>query len=704
MKRRFATILLGSISFVVLSAPVWAASGSIEEVVVTASKRPEEVKAVPMAITVLGQDTLDRLNARSFEDFANNVPGLSLTEADATHPVLILRGINAGGDGSTVGTYLDETPYGSSSALANGVDTAPNLDTFDMQRIEVLRGPQGTLYGASTMGGLLKFVTNAPDPSGFDDAIEATGIDMDHGGTGGSIRGMVNVPLSDDLAVRIVGFDQRTPGYIDDTFRNKKNTNSLDSTGGRASVLYRPTDKLSIRLNVLTQNLDAGGNNAEDVIVVGNKIVPKYGDYIEQRTISEGGATRYYVYNATINWDLDWATLTSATSFDLLHDHQFTDATGVYGADVQGFLHQKKLTQELRLASDPGDGPFDWLAGFYYTHEIGTLHQDIVSVPHGTVYGSLQLDSRYVETAGFTNLTYHFTPSFNVSLGGRYAHNSQAANEFGLASAGGSSSGNVFTWSGAAHWDVSDQTALYARVAKGYRPGGPNALPPIVPPDVPASYGPDSLINYEAGVKSDLLDGALSLDADVFYITWNNIQLLTVVDHFAVSNNGGKAKSQGFEGHADWRATDNLTLSFTGAYTDAKLTSDTDPLLVGGRSGDPLPWSPKWSSTLDGDYNFDPIGEWTPYIGASWHYVGDRHSDFSPGTPTQVVLSSYNAIDARVGVEWNKWTIELYGKNLTDAKGVTSFASSGTSAASGLAATAAIMAPREFGIVLRGKI
>ncbi len=319
MKRRFTTILLGSISFLALTAPVWAANDSIEEVVVTASKRTEAVKDVPMAVTVLGQDQLDRLNARSYEDFIKNVPGMSLTEASPTHPQLILRGINAGGVGSTVGTYLDETPYGSSSSLANGTDTAPNLDTFDMQRVEVLRGPQGTLYGASTMGGLLKFVTNAPDPSGFAAQVEAGGTDVDHGGSGGFARAMVNVPISDEFAVRLVGYDSHDGGWVDDPGRGVKNTNGVTNYGGRVEALFKPTDKFSVRLNLLSEKVDAGNNNVEDVVVTGNSFHPLVGDYQELRTTNEPSRARYMIYNATIDWDLDWASLTSVTSFDLLH-------------------------------------------------------------------------------------------------------------------------------------------------------------------------------------------------------------------------------------------------------------------------------------------------------------------------------------------------------------------------------------------------
>jgi iron complex outermembrane receptor protein len=232
-----ATALLAGTSLIPLAASAQTNNSSVETVIVTAEKRSEEVKNVPLSLTVLGQDQLNLLNSRSFEDYVNDVPGLSLSEDSPTHAELILRGISAGGDGATVETYLDETPYGSSNALANAIDTAPNLDTYDMQRVEVLRGPQGTLYGANALGGILKFVSNAPDASGFADSFELGAMDMDHGGDDGSVRGMVNVPITDDLAVRAVGFYDRTPGYIDDPALGASHTNDVLSEGGRASVL-----------------------------------------------------------------------------------------------------------------------------------------------------------------------------------------------------------------------------------------------------------------------------------------------------------------------------------------------------------------------------------------------------------------------------------------------------------------------------------
>jgi len=701
MTRRITTVLLGTISLLALAAPAWADSGSIEEVVVTASKRAAALKDVPMAVTVVGQDDLDRLNARSYEDFINNVPGMSLTEASPTHPQLILRGINAGGVGSTVGTYVDETPYGSSSGLANGSITAPNLDTFDIQRVEVLRGPQGTLYGASTLGGLLKFVTNAPDPSGFAAQVEAGGTEVDHGGSGGFARAMVNVPVSDDFAVRLVGYDSHDGGWVDDPGRGVKNTNGVTNYGGRVEVLYQPTDKLSVRLNLLSQKIDAGNNNVEDVVVTGNSFHPLVGNYQELRTTNEPSRARYMVYNATINWDFDWASLTSATSYGTLRDQVFQDGTGILGVDIDGRLGVQKFTQELRLASEPNSNGLEWLVGGYYTQEKASLVQNLVFALNTPSIGFLELDSHYAETAAFGDVTYHFTPAFDLSFGGRYAENRQRASESGLGVAGGRSSGDVFTWSTAAHYALDEQVSLYARVAKGYRPGGPNALPIGNPAGVPTSYNADSLINYEAGVKGDFFDGQVSLDADVFYIDWSNIQLLTVINNTGINGNGGSARSEGVEWNVDWRPIDNLSIGWNGAYTDAKLTEDTDPI-VGGKSGDSLPWAPKWTTSINADYRFDSGSAWTPYIGGSWRYIGERNSDFQAGG-RPLRLDSYNELDARIGLDWQQWELELYGKNLNNAKGVTAFAASGSSAASANAATVALIAPREVGVVLRAK-
>lgn len=713
MANRTWGLLLASASLLALTAPALADTASIETVVVTASKRAEAIKDVPMAVTAISGDELSKLHATNFADFIDHVPGMTFVASDPGHTQLILRGVNAGGVGSTVGTYLDETPYGSSSALANGVITTPNLDTFDIQRVEVLRGPQGTLYGASTLGGLLKFVTNAPDPTGFAAAAELGGNAVDQGGTGWDAKAMVNVPLSDNAAIRATGYVTRDAGFIDDPVLAEKNVNDVKSQGGRVSMLWELSKVFSIRATALFQDMKSDASFSQDMVpdpvTGGLTFKPLFGPLEQGRLADEYSAVRYRLYNATADYDLGWAALTSATSYGTFNDHLLGDDTNIFGLFVPQMLGQKKFTEEARLASPTGRA-FEWLAGIYYTNESAELRQNLTVTPDSPPIAFVQLDSRYVETAGFVNATYHFSPAFDLSVGGRLSHDSQSAFEFGLASANGASDENVFTWSVAPLWHVTDNVTAYARIAKGWRPGGPNALPPKTK-GVPPTYGADSLIDYELGVKSAFLDGRLSLDADVFHIDWSNIQLLTVIDNFGVNGNGGTAQSDGFEWNANWIPVDNLNLALSGAYTDARLTSDTGPL-VGGVKGAGLPYSPKWSTFFDADYTFASIGAFKPFVGLSWQYIGERESGYDPSHGGQRMLPSYSTIDLRAGVDYDRWSLALYGKNLGDERGITDVGATGSFAAAQAAGvpfqhtvpTAAFIQPRTVGLTLTGKL
>lgn len=710
MTRRITTALLGTISVLAVCAPAWADTGSIETVVVTAEKRSEEAKNVPMSLTVIGEDQLNNLNLRDLQGLVAQTPGLTVSGADPAHPILGLRGIEPGASGSTVSTYLDETPFGSQSGYANANSSAANLDTFDMARIEVLRGPQGTLYGAGAEGGLLKFVTNAPDFGGFDDALEISGTDLNHGGAGYSFRGMVNVALTDDLALRVVGFDSHTPGYIDDPALDRQHVNDSTNFGGRASLLWEPTSKLSIRVNVAQQQLDEDGDSNEDVVVTpDHKIKPKYGDYVQQRSFETPQGVRYYLYNTTINWDLDFATLTSSTSYTDLHQFNNQDGSFYGEGDVLQQIHQGRLLQELRLASDPGRGPLDWMIGYYFANEHDTLHDGILLPGYrGTLVETEDLPSKYIENAVFANGTYHVTSNFELGAGVRYSHNNQSdAVILGVPPdftpdllESGTAAHNIVTWSGDARYHLDDNSMLYARVASGWQPGGPNPVPFGVTGSF-SKFLPESLINYELGIKSTLPDENLSFDADVYAIEWSHIQLLESSPIGNVVGNGHGANSKGIEANITWLPVDRLTLNLNGAFNDATLSANTPPS-VGGLKGDPLPDSPRWSGALNADYTFMPTGGFTPFVGATWHYVGIRGWGFSAGLP-EGRLPDYSTLELRLGVDWQKWSLELYGKNLTGSKGIVGFSSFGLSAASGAADTASRVQPRLFGIVLRGK-
>ena len=717
--------LLAGAAFAALLVPVTSyaadgASATVQEVVVTAEKREQNLRDVPQSVTALSGDALQIQRVSTFEDYVTRVPGMNLVSSQPGLSRLVLRGINAGGVSATIGTYVDETPYGSVTALANGGDRAPDLDAFDMQRIEVLRGPQGTLYGASSLGGLLKFVTNAPDPTHFSGRVEVDGVDVKSGSTGGSVKGVFNAPLGDTAAVRISGYYNDQPGYIDDPQRNAKNVNGARFGGIRIGFLYRPTDEFTLRLSAVGQNINSRGSSTEDVNRL--TLVPLYGDLTQSRTFSPPNRVNYRVYNATVDYDLGFASLTSATSYGTLREHNNQDAsaqlggvlTAVFqtplGAGILGALDQNKFTQEVRLASPAQK--FEWLVGGFYTRETNELRQNLsaLSIPTAPQVAPglgglflVNLASKYSEYAAFANVDYHFTDRFDVSVGGRISHNSQNS---GQVSSGllvgptpsvvaGTSSDDVFTFAIAPKFKLSEDATLYARISKGYRPGGPNALSPLAPAAVPRTFASDSLVNYEAGIKADLFDRRGAVELTAFYINWSNIQLLANVGGVNVNTNGGSAVSKGVEGIATFAVTQDFTLSANAAYTEAHLTSSTGPLL-GGRDGDRLPYSAPFAGALSADYRHSVSEDMSVFLGGSVRFTGRRRSAFDP--TVRISLPSYTAIDLHGGVDVRQFRLEAYVKNLGDERGILSLTGIGSTPNG--AVQAGIIRPRTVGLSL----
>jgi outer membrane receptor protein involved in Fe transport len=698
---------------------------SLETVIVTAQKRSEALIDVPMSVTALNGTDLDNLQAHDFADYAAQVPGLSLNAAQPGLTRLTLRGQNAGGVGSTVGVYVDESPFGSSTALLNGSIDTGDFDTWDMKQIEVLRGPQGTLYGANSEGGLLKFVTNAPELGTLSGAAELTGENVANGGNGGDVRVMLNLPLGDKMALRVSGFDEDDPGYINDPSRNERDLNDGHKEGGRASLLAAPTDNLSIRLTAIAQESNYSGINTVDVNPL--TLQPLYGGLTQERVVSEPSNFKYENYNGTVDWNLGPVRILSSTSFGILDSETLNDATPLYGSYAAALfgptpapgallddnVNLRKFTQEIRLSSPTSD-LLEWQAGAYFTHEYGQINEylDGVTIPAGTYLGLIEqpiIDSDYKETAGFADVTYHILPQFDVQLGGRYSHNEQDATEVvnfnPLISPApevvtANSSGNVFTYSAAPQWHFDANTMVYGRVATGYRPGGPNVIPPIAPPSVEREYGADKTTNVELGVRTTQLDGTLFVDVAIYHVNWKDIQLSEEVDGFGINGNGGTARTQGLEWTVGYSPLHDLKLQWTGAYTEAKLTSPAPALYA--NSGDPLPYAPKWGTSLDGEYDWVLFGDFKAFAGATWSYVGARSSDFASappavatGNPGQIVLPSYNTTAVRLGVDKGQYRFTVFGKNLTDARGITDYESAGAPYS-----TVTVIQPRTVGATL----
>ena len=711
-----------------------------DEVVVTAEKRPQTLREVPQSVSVVGGDMLQRQQAFSLKDFAALVPGLSITEEVPGQGRVVLRGVNTNGIASTVAIYVDETPFGSSSGLANGAVLAGDFDTFDVSRLEVLRGPQGTLYGASSLGGVLKYVTQSPQIDRFSLRGQAGAAAVDGGDPDWNVDGVANAPLGDKAAVRVSAFYRRLGGYVDQIGTAgslvRDNVNWGEVYGGRASLLAKPAEMLSVRLTAILQDARNGASTTVDADPATGK--PLYGGLTQSAYYPTFSNVRYRVYNGTLDWDFGVADLVSATSYATLGLDEASDATklelapgftfgdlatGTFGAPGQTLgvvepqtMRQEKWTQEVRLTS-PSKQRFEWMLGGYYTHEKAALAQVLNAFDTATLQTPagaagleiVSLDSTYEEIAGFANATLHVTRQFSVAVGGRYSHNNQHALEvLDGALVGGRtafnpalSSEGVFTYSVAPKFEINQNATVYARVAKGYRPGGPNDLPPGAPANTPASYKSDSLISYEAGLKADFLDRRLSLDASMYYLDWKDIQLLAVINSFGVNANGGTAVSRGVEFALTARPTDELTLAASGALTSAKLTRDTDPI-VGGLKNDRLPYAPKWSLTLNGDYEHPLQQGLSVFTGATLALLGEQSPGFDPGYQAafgrRLTIHSYARLDLRAGLRKDRWTFQVYGKNVGGSQGLVNVNALGQLAAGALGVTP--IRPRSLGASL----
>ena len=718
----FAGLLSAGSAQFVCAADAPQKSAALEEVVVTASKRAENVQDVAASVTALAGDALVRLNAQDFADYAGLVPGLSFNGGGVIgHNQIVLRGLSTGAQqqGSTVGVYIDDVPFGTTGGLALGAALSPDPDLFDVERIEVLKGPQGTLYGASTLGGLIKIVPRAADVTGFESSVRLSGSDVTDGAIGYGARGVVNVPFGDGkAAVRVSGFYRDDPGFVDNLGTQRRDANGAISRGGRVAFAYKPTDKLSVDLSALVQTADSRGRGIE--LVDPYTLDPIEGERTQRTFFSEPTEMKYELSSLKLTYDLGWADIVSVSGYGVINDLGTFDYTSVFGplfpvADlgvITDFNRRSdKFTQEVRLASTPDEGRLDWRLGLYYTHEKSlygaylkgrsvTTGEPLPGVDN--IY-TFNLHSQYREAAGFGDVTVRLTDTLDFTSGLRWGRNEQeyTAPNSGLLSVtpvyGGESSDSSWTFNETLRWKPRDGLMSYITVASGYRPGGPAVIPPGVAST--GSFGPDTVTNYEIGIKSESADRRLMLNASVFRIDWDDIQLNKLVGAFTIFANGGAARSEGLELEARYVPNDAWSFAAAAGYTSAELLDDAPD--SGGVSGDPLPFSPDWSGAFMADYNF-PVGQGARgNLGLTARYVGPSTSSFSNSlTNIPARLPSHTPLDFRAGLSFDRWEVNLYVDNLQDKRGISGVQNRQIIPNQGLPSEAALYAPRTIGLAV----
>jgi iron complex outermembrane recepter protein len=659
----------------------------LEEVVVTAQKRVEKIQEVPMAVQAINADTLDTFHAKQLSDFADYVPGLQVTSVRG-YPGqnnITIRGISAGSRGATVATLIDDVPVNSSSALVAGNFIAPDILPYDIARVEILEGPQGTLYGASALGGVLKYVTVTPDlnAAGYRVGADISSIrNGNEAGYGG--RALANIPvIPGELAFSVSAGAQHSAGFIDNVATGEKAYNPGLQAGVRLAALWQPNDRLSVKLAVLDDRSDFDGSYSIATTLTGNTLSPTYGRYENYTVVPLTAEVDFNLYTLEVAYDFGAVSLTSLTGNSRARNKLVLDSSGGFSflgvvVPVEDHFDLDKFSQEFRLSST-GDTRLSWTLGGYFTREKGFTSLDagaldpLTQLPDPDLHPLFTdaVESRYEEYAGFGNAVLKITDAFDINAGVRFSHNEQTAAEVSSGSLVGGvisptdynpGTEDVTTYSVGARYRFSPSVMAYGRVATGFKPGGNNAVIPQTV-NAPRTYDADTLTNYEIGLKSQLLDNRLLLNLSVFHIEWEDLQLTQTDGVFGFVANSGSATSDGFELATAYWITRDLKLGLNAAYTDATL--DQDQPSLGAAKGDRLPNSAEFTGTLTVDYTRDLSADYTLQLGAIWRYVGQRNTDFLT-QPGSVRLDSYQSGDFAAGVSRANWSANLFVRNFTN--------------------------------------
>lgn len=725
---------------------------TLDVVVVTANKRVENVREIGASISVIGERQLENMGANSLSDYADLVPGLQVQDNGSPGLTSVsMRGISALSSGATVATYIDEVPLGSSGLYQGANTLALDLLPYDINRVEVLRGPQGTLYGAGAIGGLLKYVTRSPELVGDEFRVGVGLTSVRDGGTEWKGRIGASVPLIEDrLGLRLSFARNGIPGYTDNAVDGRKDINEGEQIGARAALLW-DGDAVDVNLGVLHQRIRS--DNRAGVALDPDTYAPLFGGLTDRVWQPQLFAKDLTLASLSLNWDLGWANFVSATGWSETETTNQIDATIQFGeiadlllglpepgsAFVRYDFDLDKLTQEFRLTSK-GGGRFEWMVGAFYTKEDALQGQFVplfrrdgspLPAPYDAMFGTLAqltLPSTYEEVALFANGSWRLGERFKLDAGIRQARNDQWFSQnttagilVPIGDAPGESSEDVFTWSLSPQFKLAEDVMLYARVATGYQPGGPNVALPGMPPSVDSSM----LASYELGLKSQFADRRVQLDLSAFRIEWDDIQVASSFNGVGGLVNGGEATSEGVELSSLFRVTDGLLLGLNAAYTRARVKNDFEPTVIPqgdfdivlntGLAGDRMPYVPRLSWSATAEYGFITSTGFSGQVGAALRWVGDRLNDTTerqrvtaPGDPSTVLqedvtaplrLDSYRALDLYAGIGKHAWELRAYVNNVTNERGWSSMTPIAGALSGNVAQLAAVpIRPRTFGM------
>jgi len=724
------------------SVPVLAQqSDEIEVVNVTAQKRKEDPAKVAMSISAVTGSQLQAEHVRDITDLTRVVPNISFTAASGNGGAgpgtsnVEIRGISSTAGAATVGVYLGDTPV-----TVGNVYTMGNVEPrfFDIDRVEVLRGPQATLYGASSMGGTIKFVPVEPDLKEREFSTYSEVSNTKGGSANYALNAVANLPLiANELALRLGVQAQHTGGFINQVDGDGKvlanNINQINDQEFRAALKWKPVRTLTITPSLYYQRIDA-----KDIAAF-NLDLPRYQ---ARKQVREPSIDRLLTPSVTINWDMGPVDLTSTTSyferkFDRTQNgsayNSYSLSTFLTSTDNGGKAPQelidavaglpsavylnnqvRQVAQEFRLASHPYDekvSPWTWLAGTYFSNQhTNVIENDPIfgvtdtfksfgfdiadpDLLPGAHAGQFPNDNSFAgafhfrekQSSVFGEVNYYFAPQLHATVGARYLKaNTTLSQRNGnyLAGAGNNSSADTsssaFTPKYALTWEINPSNTVYTSVAKGFRLGGANIyVPPTTcGPDLaangidkgPPSYAPDSLWSYEVGSKSRFFGNRVSVNADVFYVKWSNIQqgVYLPTCAYTYNANAGDATTKGFEFDIKAKPLSGVTLSASGGYVQAELSNNRglENGVVGAVTGARIQGVPKYNAALTASYNFS-VSEYPSFVMAGMQWVGSSHGSLDP-SQTDYNRPAYHSTDLSAGVTVGSLAYTVFVKNAFD--------------------------------------
>jgi outer membrane receptor protein involved in Fe transport len=707
------------------AAPGHAGPTTLEQVVVTASKRRSTVQKTPISITAISGAEIQKRGLTSVAQLVGQAPGVAIKSGGPGQTEFEMRGLSsAGGSSPTVGFYLDDTPLTPPAAAQNGkVVIDPNL--YDLSRIEVLRGPQGTLYGSGSMGGTIRVITNPPDLSGYNYSAQSILSGTDGGGFNHGENAMVNIPLIGNvLALRLVGSESYTSGWIDrivvgdfpiqladgttrgnvlasPVVADHHGVNDEELLGTRASLLYKPDDRLTITPSIFWQQIMQHGANTFDSD-------PGTLAHYQAFDLPEPISDRFLTTGVTVNYRFDDFDITSATSYwnrsetatqDQSEQLQFAfglpsvyiSKGGIGEAPITESDYSHQFSQELRITSS-GDTALQWLAGFFYSEFESDYDLSAYAPGVANLFGTADIvdqtqPTHITQKALFGEVSYRITDALRATVGVRlYDYNSTVDTaESGVVTSSGSAAVTT-THAGESNQGVNPKfnlsyqatpdVMLYTTAAKGFRPGGGNQPVPVNPNNpigalclsaleavgktaAPDYYGPDSVWSYEAGEKATLFD-RVTINGAGYYENWKGVQQTVPLScGFPYTDNAGSAHVYG--GELEMRAVlaQGLIASGSVGYTDAFLAENVPE--TGGHKGDPLQDIAPWTASALLSYNFPVTDRWEGNARISYNFEGTRRdATFYPMNH----LPAYSLVNLRAGVSDANWNASLFVNNL----------------------------------------